>query len=158
MLSTPWTQTTNLQFCSLQTVVQVQDTRGYGATTSKHWQRQSHRELSHLSDWFQLPITAEEMNVDALAGQNHVKRTKYDPYQMTWQKGKKRSEDDIKNRWQFISIRYWGNKLLEAVEDELISCLGTDNNQQAIQGYFKFNCYYLTLQQLLLHFLLITGI
>jgi hypothetical protein len=62
----------------------------------------------------------------------------YDSYQITTQKGKKQSEDDIKKRRQFISIKYWVSNPFEAVEDELISRLNTDNNHQlAIQG-FKF--------------------
>ncbi len=72
------------------------------------------------------------MGVDALAGQNHVKR-KYDSYQITSQKGKKQSEDDIKKRQRFILITYWVSNPLEAVEDALISHLHTDNNQQAIE-------------------------
>jgi hypothetical protein len=37
---------------------------------------------SHLLDWLKQPITAKEPDVDALAGQNRVKR-KYDSYQIT---------------------------------------------------------------------------
>jgi hypothetical protein len=66
-----------------------------------------------------------------------VKR-KYDSYQITSQKGKKQSEDDIKKRRRFISIKYWVSNPFKAVEDELISHLNTNNNHQlAIQG-FKF--------------------
>ncbi len=91
---------------------------------------------AHLSDWFKKPITAKEPDVDALAGQNRVKR-KYDSYQITSQEGKKQLEDDIKKRRRFISIKYWVSNPFEAVEDELKCCLKTNNNQLAIQG-FKF--------------------
>jgi hypothetical protein len=106
-------------------------------TDVKLTKTKSRKILSHLLDWFKQPITAKEPDLDALAGQNIVKR-KYDSYQITAQKGKKQSEDDIKKRLQFISIKYWISYPFEAVEDELISRLNTDNNHQlAIQG-FKF--------------------
>jgi hypothetical protein len=50
---------------------------------------------SHLSDWFQQPIKAWEMNAAILAGHNHVKR-KYDSYQI---------EDDIKKWQEFNPIK-----------------------------------------------------
>jgi hypothetical protein len=101
------------------------------------WTDESRKILSHLLDWFKQPITAKEPDVDALAGQNRVKR-KYDSYQITSQKGKKQSEDDIKKGQRFISIKCWVSNLFEAVKDELISRLNTNNKHQlAIQG-FKF--------------------
>jgi hypothetical protein len=53
---------------------------------------------SHLLDWFQQPIIAKEMDVDALAGLNHVKRKYCNLYQITSQKGKKESGHDTK-KW-----------------------------------------------------------
>ncbi len=105
-------------------------------TDAKLTKTKSRKISSHLLDWFKQPITAKEPDVDALAGQNRVKR-KYDSYQITSQKGKKQSEHDIKKRRRFISIKYWVSNPFEAVEDELICRLKTDNNQLAIQG-FKF--------------------
>ena len=75
-------------------------------TDAKLLKTKSRKILLHLLDWFKQPITAKEPDVDALAGQNRVKR-KYDSYQIRSQKGKKQSEDDIKKRWGFISIKDW---------------------------------------------------
>jgi len=105
-------------------------------TDAKLTKRKSRKISSHLADWFKQPVTAKEEDVANFAGENKVKRI-YDSYQMVSQKGKKQSEDDIKKRRRFISIKYWVCNPFEAVEDELISRLRTDNNQQAITG-FKF--------------------
>jgi hypothetical protein len=104
-------------------------------TDAKLTKSKSRKISSHLFDWFKQPITAKEPDVDAFAGRRHVKRT-YDSYQMTSQKGKKQSEDDIKKRRRDISINYWVSNPKEALEDELISRLQYDTNQ-AIKG-FKF--------------------
>jgi hypothetical protein len=74
-------------------------------TDAKLTKTKSRKISSHLLDWFKQPITAKEPGVDTLDGQNKAKR-KYDSYQITSQKGKKQSEDDIKKRRRFISIKY----------------------------------------------------
>jgi hypothetical protein len=61
-------------------------------------------------------------------------KRKCDAYKITLQKGKKQSEDDIKKRQQFISIKYWVGNPLEAVKDELTSGLCKDNKA----GYSRF--------------------
>jgi hypothetical protein len=75
-------------------------------TDAKLTKTKSRKISSHLLDWFKQPITTKEPDVDALAGQNRVNR-KYDSYQIRSQKGKKQSEDDIKKRRRFISIKDW---------------------------------------------------
>jgi hypothetical protein len=75
-------------------------------TDVKLTKTKSRKIFPHLLDWFKQPITAKEPDVDALAsGENRVKR-KYDSYQITLQKGKKKSADDIKKRRRLISIKY----------------------------------------------------
>jgi hypothetical protein len=104
-------------------------------TDAKLTKSKSQKISLHLLDWFKQPITAKELEVDALAGRKHVKR-KYDTFKMTLQKGKKQSEDDIKKRRRDISINYWISNPLEATEDELMSRLQYVTHQ-AMQG-FKF--------------------
>jgi hypothetical protein len=95
--------------------------------------RESSRKISaHLFDWFKTPITAKELDVDAFGTTPQVKR-KYDSFQMTSERGKKMSEDDIKKRRRNIKIKYWVSNPLEA--GGLIGRL--HGNKEPING-FKF--------------------
>jgi hypothetical protein len=76
----------------------------------------------HLFDWFGRPITAKEIDVDALAGKSYVKR-RYGSYSFRSRKGKKESDDDIKRRRRDITIKYWVCDPLIAAEDELLTRL-----------------------------------
>jgi hypothetical protein len=104
-------------------------------TDAKLTKGKSRKISSHLLDWFKQPITAKEPDVDAFGIRPQVKR-KYDSFQLTSEKGKKQSDDDIKKRRRDITIKYWVANPLEAVEDELISRLrSTDNSKQPIIGF-----------------------
>jgi hypothetical protein len=106
-------------------------------TDAKLTKGKSRKISAHLLDWFKKPVTAKEPDVDAFGARPQVKR-KYDSYELTSEKGKKQSDDDIKKRQRTIAIKYWVANPLEAVEDELISRLhATDNSKQPIVG-FKF--------------------
>jgi len=106
-------------------------------TDAKLTKGKSRKISAHLLDWFKKPVTAKEPDVDAFGSRPQVKR-KYDSIQLTSEKGKKQSEDDIKKRQRTIAIKYRVANPLEAVEDELISRLhATDNSKQPIVG-FKF--------------------
>jgi hypothetical protein len=78
--------------------------------------------------------TAKEPDVDAFGTRPQVKR-KYDSFQLTSEKGKKQSEEDIKKWRRVIELKYWVSNPLESVEDELLSHLHTTgNSEQPIQG------------------------
>jgi hypothetical protein len=87
----------------------------------------------HLFDWFGRPITAKEMDVDALAGKSYVNR-RYGSYSFRSRKGKKESDDDIKRRRRDITVKYWVCDPLVAAEDELLTRL---QGGKRISG-FKF--------------------
>jgi hypothetical protein len=101
-------------------------------TDAKVTKRKSRKISAHLFDWFKKPITAKERDVDAFGTTPQVKR-KYDSFQMTSERGKKMSEDDIKKRRRNIEIKYWVSNPLEAAEDELIGRL--HGNKQPINGF-----------------------
>jgi hypothetical protein len=106
-------------------------------TDAKMTKRKSRKISAHLLDWFKRPVTAKETDVDAFGTRPQVKR-KYDSIQLTSEKGKKQSEEDIKKRRRVISIKYWVSNPLEAVEDELVSrLLTTEKSKQPLKG-FKF--------------------
>jgi hypothetical protein len=64
-------------------------------TDAKMTKRKSRKISAHLLDWFKRPVTAKETDVDAFGTRPQVKR-KYDSIQLTSEKGKKQSEEDIK--------------------------------------------------------------
>jgi hypothetical protein len=57
----------------------------------------SRKTLEHLLNWFKKSITAKEPDVDAFGTRPQVK-CKYDSFQLTPEKGKKQSEEDIKKQ------------------------------------------------------------
>jgi hypothetical protein len=104
-------------------------------TDAKMTKSKSRKISEHLLDWFKKPITAKEPDVDAFGTRPQVKR-KYDSFQLTSEKGKKQSEEDIKKRRRVIELKYWVSNPLESVEDELVSRLHTTgNSKQPIKGF-----------------------
>jgi hypothetical protein len=90
-------------------------------TNTKLTKAKSRKILGHLLDWFKKPITAKEPDVDAFGKRLQVKQ-KYASFQLTSEKGKKQSKDDIKKQCQVIAIN-WVSDPFEAAEDKLISQL-----------------------------------
>ena len=62
------------------------------------------KRAKHLFDWFGRPITAKEVDVDALAEKSYVKR-RYGSYSFRSRKGKKESDDNIKRRRRDITVK-----------------------------------------------------